>query len=88
MPKPATPITLSQDERRQLSATRCKAKGQARYLTRALIILRAAEGVASKEIAAQLRISPGVVSKWRTRFEREGRERPARWPSRRTSADA
>jgi len=36
------------------------------------IILRAAEGMASKEIAAQLRISPGAVGKWRTRFEREG----------------
>lgn len=72
MPKPATPIILSQDERQQLGAIRRQPKAQARYVQRGQIILRAAEGMASKEIAAQLRISPGVVSKWRTRFEREG----------------
>lgn len=72
MPKPATPIVLSHDERQQLHANRRKSKAQARYVQRGQIILRAAEGMASKEIAAQLRISPAVVSKWRTRFEREG----------------
>ena len=72
MPKPATPIILSRDELQQLSAMRRKPKAQARYVERAQIILRASEGGASKEIARQLRVSPAMVSKWRTRFEREG----------------
>ncbi len=72
MPKPATSIILSRDERQQLSAMRRKPKAQARYVERAQIILRAAEGAASKEIARQLRVGPAMVSKWRTRFEREG----------------
>ncbi len=72
MPKHATEITLSRDERQQLQATLHKPKGQARHLQRAQIILRAAEGMASKEIARQLQVGPAMVSKWRTRFEREG----------------
>jgi transposase len=39
---------------------------------RAQIILRAADGAATKEIARQLQVGPAMVSKWRTRFEREG----------------
>jgi len=72
MPKPATTIVLTGDERLQLSAMRRKPKAQARYAQRAQIILRAAEGAASKEIAGHLGVSPAMVSKWRTRFEREG----------------
>jgi transposase len=72
MPKPATVIILSQDEQEQLRAMRRQPKAQARYVERAQIILRAAEGMASKEIARQLRVGPAMVSKWRTRFEREG----------------
>lgn len=72
MPKHATPIILSQDENQQLCAMRRKPKAQARYVERAQIILRAAEGMGSKEIARQLRVGPAMVSKWRTRFEREG----------------
>lgn len=72
MPKPATSIILTGDERQQLRAMRRRPKAQARYVERAQIILRAAEGAASKEIARQLRVGPAMVSKWRTRFEREG----------------
>ncbi len=72
MPKHPASIILSPDERAQLQAMRRKPKAQARYVERAQIILRAAEGAASKEIARQLRVGPAMVSKWRTRFEREG----------------
>ncbi len=72
MPKPATVIILSEDEQEQLRAMRRQPKAQARYVERAQIILRAAEGMASKEIARQLRVGSAMVSKWRTRFEREG----------------
>jgi transposase len=72
MPRPATEIVLSRDERQQLNAVQRQPKAQARHADRARIILRAAEGMASKEIARQLGITPAMVSKWRTRFEREG----------------
>ena len=72
MPRPPTEIILSQDERQQLTGMLRRPKAQARYAERARIILRAAEGAASSEIARQLRIGKATVSKWRTRFEREG----------------
>ena len=72
MSRPATPIVLSRDERKQLESMLRQPKAQARYALRARIVLCAAQGAASGEIARQLRIRPGSVSKWRTRFEREG----------------
>ena len=72
MPRPATKIVLSRDERQQLTSMLRRPKAQARYAERARIVLRAAEGVASAEIARQLGIGKAMVSKWRTRFEREG----------------
>ena len=72
MSRPATPVILSRDEQQQLDSLLRQPKAQARYALRARIILLAAEGTASDQIARLLRISPGSVSKWRTRFEREG----------------
>jgi transposase len=48
-----------------------KPKIQARYALRAQIILKAAKGVSGLEIAKQLGVSAGIVSKWRVRFESE-----------------
>ncbi len=87
MPRPATKIILSRDERQQLTALLRRPKAEARYAQRARIILRAAEGMASGEIARQLGLGKAVVSKWRTRFEREGLDglhddhRPGRPPT-------
>ena len=72
MSRPATPILLSLNERGQLQALLRQPKAEARYALRARIVLQAAEGTASAQIARLLRLSPGCVSKWRTRFEREG----------------
>lgn len=72
MPRRATQIVLSHDERKQLTGMLRRPKAQARYAERARIVLRAAEGIASKEIARQLGVGKAMVSKWRTRFEREG----------------
>ena len=72
MPRPATQIRLSADENQQLQSMLRQPKAQARYALRARIILDAAAGMASKDIAKSLRISSGCVSKWRNRFEREG----------------
>src|ERR1700740_1032190 len=72
MPRPATKIILSREERQQLTAMQRRPKAQARYVERARIILGAAEGLASEEIARRLGAGKAMVSKWRTRFEREG----------------
>lgn len=72
MSRPATKIVLSREERQQLTSMLRRRKAQARYAERARIVLRAAEGVASGEIARQLHLGKATVSKWRTRFEREG----------------
>src|SRR5215210_1501002 len=85
MPRPATKIVLSRDERQQLAAMLRRPKAQARYAERARIVLRAADGMGSEEIARQLGLA--TVSKWRTRFEREGLDglhddhRPGRPPT-------
>jgi transposase len=71
MARPATQIILSQHEIDQLVAMSRKPKIEARYALRAQIILKAAKGVAGTEIARQLGVSTGIVSKWRVRFESE-----------------
>ena len=72
MPRPATSITLGRDERQQLTSLVRLPKAQKRHVERARIVLLAADGVASQEIARQLGVGKAMVSKWRTRFEREG----------------
>ena len=47
MARPATPIVLSRDERKQLEAMLRQPKAQARYALRARIVLCAAQGAAS-----------------------------------------
>lgn len=71
MARPATRIILSKHETNQLIAMSRKPKIEARYALRARIILKAAKGVSGLEIAKQLGISAGIVSKWRVRFESE-----------------
>lgn len=72
MGRPATPITLNEDERRQLEAMIGRPKAQARYVERARIVLWAAEGQSNQAIAQRLDTREARVSRWRTRFEREG----------------
>jgi transposase len=71
MARPATQIILSQHETNQLVSMSRKPKIEARYALRAQIILKAAKGVSGIEIARQLGVSAGAVSKWRVRFESE-----------------
>jgi len=77
---------LGADERRQLEAMVSRPKAQARYVERARIVLWAAEGESNVAIARRLDTREARVSRWRTRFEREGLEglhdapRPGRVP--------
>ena len=68
MPGTATPIELSKQEREILSQWAGSATTEHRLVERARIILLAAEGLATREIARRLRTRPARVSKWRTRF--------------------
>ena len=86
MARPATPIVLTEAERDQLSALVKVPKTQRRHAERALIVLKAAQGMSNLQIARELAVRPATVSKWRVRFESEGMEglhddyRPGRPP--------
>ena len=71
MPKLPTPITLSTEERTTLRAWQRAGSTEHRMVERADMILRAAQGQRTDEIAAALRTRPARVSKWRTRFARQ-----------------
>ncbi|MFY9928863.1 MAG: helix-turn-helix domain-containing protein, partial [Streptosporangiaceae bacterium] len=61
-------IALSGDEQAVLAARARSARGSWRDRVRAAIVLAAAAGQANAAIAAELRISPDTVRKWRRRF--------------------
>ncbi len=64
----AAPIELIKDERATLEAWVRKTTTEQRLAQRARIVLEAATGKATKEIAASVQMRPATVSKWRTRF--------------------
>lgn len=66
----ATPIELTDSEREVLEGWVRKTTTEQRMTQRARIVLEAAAGRATKEIAALLHVRPATVSKWRTRFAR------------------
>lgn len=72
MARPATPITLTDDDRAVLSQWVRAGSTQQRLVLRAKIILAAAEGQATQDIAAALGQRPATVSKWRLRFAQGG----------------
>jgi len=67
----ATRIELSDDERITLDSWVRRTTTEQRLAQRARIVLEAAAGKTTREIAAQLHLRPGTVSKWRTRFARD-----------------
>lgn len=64
----ATPIELSEEERTTLESWVRRGTTEQRMVQRACIALESAAGKTTTEIAAQLHMRPGTVSKWRTRF--------------------
>jgi len=61
-------IVLSEEERATLEHWARGRTVQARQMQRARIVLRAAEGALNKVIAAELRLTPNTVGRWRRRF--------------------
>lgn len=70
MPWVSTPITLTDDESAELEGWVRKTTTEQRMAHRARIVLEAAAGKGTKEIASRLHMRPGTVSKWRIRFRK------------------
>jgi transposase len=71
MRKTATPIVLSEAERETLRSWLRAGTSEQRMVERARIILAAAEGVGTNEIARERGTRAARVAKWRTRFGRD-----------------
>ena len=67
-----TPIRLSTEEGNILEKLVRSTKTEQRIAQRSRIVLLAAEGLGTNEIARKLDIRAATVSKWRTRFARNG----------------
>jgi len=72
MPWKATPVHLTDVDRETLESWVRASSTEQRLVQRARIILAADRGESTTAIAAALGITPVTVSKWRTRFAREG----------------
>ena len=66
----AKPIQLTDEERKDLETWVRTPSTEHRLVQRARIVLEAAAGRATKEIAARMHVRPATVSTWRTRFHR------------------
>ena len=72
MSRPCTLIKLTTEEEAELERLIRAPRTQRRYGDRARIVLEAARGKSTIDIATAMRTRPATVSKWRVRFEREG----------------
>ncbi len=68
----ASEIHLTEEEQKQLESWVRKGTMEQRFVERARIVLEAATGRTTKEIARSLKRRSATVSKWRTRFVRQG----------------
>ena len=66
----ASEINLTEEEQNKLESWLRKETAEQRFVERARIVLEAAAGKTTKEIAQSLRKRPATVSKWHTRFSR------------------
>ena len=70
--RPKTPLVISPEEQQQLKTIADSRSLPHGIVTRAHIILMAAEGVTNRSIAEKVGLSPQVVCKWRRRYLTQG----------------
>ena len=72
MPALKYKVELSESERRHLGQIASRGETSARKVKRALVLLKADEGLIDRDIASGLLISTSTVGRVRTRFVKEG----------------
>ena len=66
--RPKIPLSVTAEERQQLTSMAHRARTLPQMARRARIVLACAEGLPNKIVARRLRVTPATVGKWRARF--------------------
>jgi transposase len=66
--RPKQPLKLTREERERLESLAHRARSQPFLARRARVVLACGEGLNNSKVARKLRVSPGMVGKWRARF--------------------
>jgi transposase len=66
--RPKQPLILTEEERNRLQSLAHRARSQPLLARRARVVLASGEGLGNQSVARKLRVSLGMVGKWRARF--------------------
>src|SRR5712691_8442581 len=68
--RPKQPLILTEEERDRLQSLAHRARSQSLLARRARVVLACGDGLANQSVARKVRVSLGMVGKWRARFLR------------------
>jgi transposase len=72
--RPKLPLSLTEEDHNRLQSLAHRARSQPLLARRARVVLACSEGLDNKTVARKLRVSLGMVGKWRSRFRKAGLE--------------